>query len=128
MLEEGIDIVFETSMRSVETSSEVAKVSLDNGQTLMADFLVAADGYDSVLRSLVGTKADDEETPPQQHLYLTFLLPLEILNQYDELRHLVIPSNVSKSLYSSSELHPWVNLGDTMAGVGLFYGHEPYRE
>jgi len=101
-LEEGIDIAFETTMRSVETCSELAKVSLDNGQTLVADFLVAADGYDSGLRSLVGSMAEeDEETPSQQHLYLTFLLPLEVLNQHDELNHMVIPSNVSTSLISS---------------------------
>jgi salicylate hydroxylase len=107
VLEEGIDIAFETTMLSVETSSEIAKVLLDNGQILVADFLVAADGYDSVLRSMVGTTAEkDQETPPPQHLNLTFLLPVEVLDQDDELRDLMTLSDVSISLSFSFEWHP----------------------
>lgn len=94
-------------MLSVETSSEIAKVSLDNGQTLIADFLVAADGYDSVLRSMVGTTAEqDQETPSPQHLNLTFLLPVEVLEQDEELRDLMTLSDVSISLSFSFEWHP----------------------
>lgn len=100
VLAEGIDIAFETTMLSVETSSEIARVSLDNGQTLVADFLVAADGYDSVLRSMVGTTAEkDQETSLPQHLHLTFLLPVEVLDQDDELRDLMTLSDVSISFY-----------------------------
>jgi len=99
--EEGIDIIFETRMLSVETSPEIVKVSLDNGQTLVADFLVAADGYDSVLRPMVGTTVEkDQETPLSQHLHMTFLLPVEALHQDDELRHLITPSDVSIIIFS----------------------------
>jgi len=108
VLEEGIDVVFETTVLSVETSSEIAKVLLDNGQILVADFLVAADGYDSLLRSMVGTTAEkDQESPPLlQHLNLTFLLPVEVLDQDDELRDLMTPSDVSISLSFAFERHP----------------------
>ncbi|KIM36273.1 hypothetical protein M413DRAFT_31860 [Hebeloma cylindrosporum] len=112
VLEEGIDIAFETTMISVETSSKIAKVSLDNGQTLVADFLVAADGYYSVLRSMVGTTTEkDQEASPPQHLHLTFLLPVETLNQDDELRDLMTPSDWLLWLGSGYVIH--MNLTNT---------------
>ncbi|KAF8965779.1 hypothetical protein BDZ97DRAFT_755760 [Flammula alnicola] len=88
--EEGIPISFGAMVTDVQRSPENARVILDNGQTLTADFVIAADGFNSFLRPIV-TRVPDEQakTPSEKHLHMTFLLPVELLNEDDDLKSLM---------------------------------------
>ena len=64
-------------------------VELRSGERLYADVIVGADGYDSILRPLV-TEFNDFKNQ-DMHLFLTFVIPVDLLRADKELRSLVDP-------------------------------------
>ncbi|KAF9564023.1 FAD/NAD(P)-binding domain-containing protein [Agrocybe pediades] len=90
--DEGVQISYSTAVTSVHTSPELATVNLDNGEELTADFIVCADGFDSAFRPLVTSADMDDGKEKKKHLALTYILPVDVINQDDELRPLMDPS------------------------------------
>jgi flavin-dependent dehydrogenase len=70
----------------IGADSETVSVSLEGGETLSADVVVGADGYDSLVRGVVTGKKD--EGMGENHLIITYTIPASLLEADDELRHL----------------------------------------
>jgi len=68
-------------------------ISLEGGETLSADVVVGADGYDSLVRGVVTGKKD--EGKGEKHLIVTYTIPASLLEADDDLRHLRSPTVVS---------------------------------
>lgn len=64
-------------------------VKLRTGERLYADVIIGADGYDSILRPFV-TEFDDFKDQ-DLHLFLTFVIPVDLLRADKDLRGLVDP-------------------------------------
>ncbi|KDR66463.1 hypothetical protein GALMADRAFT_259251 [Galerina marginata CBS 339.88] len=114
--DEGVNLSFSTTVTGVRTTPDDAIVTLDNGQTIMADFLVVADGYDSELRSLVtGVDDEDDRIPEQLHLAVAFTIPVELVCQDEELRPLTNPANWSLWIGPGFVLHGFINGGKDLS-------------
>ncbi|CAA7263406.1 unnamed protein product [Cyclocybe aegerita] len=72
-----------------------ATVTLESGEQLSADVVVAADGYDSVLRPIVTEEDEDDVLVEEQerHLTTTILLPGDILKGDKELETFLNPQD-----------------------------------
>ena len=70
----------------IGADSETVSISLEGGETLSADVVVGADGYDSLVRGVVTGKKD--EAKEEKHLIATCTIPASLLEADDELRHL----------------------------------------
>ena len=93
--DEGVHISLSTSVTNLVTDPDTASVTLSNGETLSADFIVVADGYDSAFRALVtGVDDEDNRIPERKHGAATFILPVSLVSQDEELKPLMNPSNV----------------------------------
>ncbi|PPQ79021.1 hypothetical protein CVT25_002330 [Psilocybe cyanescens] len=91
--EDGVNVLSAT-VTTMHSSPDNATITLDDGQTLSADFLVCADGYDSTFRSIVtGVEDDDDlDTPPKAHLITTFILPMDVIRQEKVLQYNTDPA------------------------------------
>ncbi|KIK03269.1 hypothetical protein K443DRAFT_676942 [Laccaria amethystina LaAM-08-1] len=83
-VKEGVTFRFNTKV--IGADSETVSVSLEGGETLSADVVVGADGYDSLVRGVVTGKKD--EGKGEKHLIMTYTIPASLLEADDELRHL----------------------------------------
>ena len=84
---EGVTFKFNSLV--VEANPASGYVELRTGERLYADVIVGADGYDSILRPLV--VEFDEFKNQDMHLFLTFVLPIDLLRADKELRSLADP-------------------------------------
>jgi 2-polyprenyl-6-methoxyphenol hydroxylase-like FAD-dependent oxidoreductase len=123
--DEGVSISFSTSATGVHTSADDAIVTLDNGQTLAADFLVVADGYDSELRTLVtGIDDDDDRISQQKHLAVAFMLPVDLVCRDEELRPLMNPAHVCFPIFLSVYpllISEYIYSGHYGLGLAMFF-------
>lgn len=87
---EGVTFKFNSLVVNADPVS--GYVELCTGERLYADVIVGADGYNSILRPLV-TEFDDFKNE-DMHLFLTFVLPTELLLADKDLRKLVDPQVV----------------------------------
>ena len=87
-------VIFQFNTRVVGADSASGYVELHTGERLYADVIVGADGYDSILRPLV-TEFNDFQNL-DMHLFLTFVIPVDLLKADDDLRALVNPRVVSQ--------------------------------
>lgn len=86
-VKEGAEIQFNTRVVSVDSSGP--SVTLESGETLFADVVVGADGYDSLLRQVV-TNSDDEPPDAQdRHVIVTFLVPVARMKEDEDLKKLL---------------------------------------
>lgn len=76
-------VVFQYNSRVVDADSASGYVELHTGERLYADVIVGADGYDSILRPLV-TEFDNFQNQ-EMHLFLTFVIPVELLRMDKDL-------------------------------------------
>jgi 2-polyprenyl-6-methoxyphenol hydroxylase-like FAD-dependent oxidoreductase len=81
-LREGVDIRYNSEVDSFD--KDTVTVKLKNGQTLSADFVVCADGPDSIERHHI----TEEEAPPfTTYVVLSLSIPAESLRADPELKH-----------------------------------------
>ncbi|KJA23673.1 hypothetical protein HYPSUDRAFT_39515 [Hypholoma sublateritium FD-334 SS-4] len=95
---EGVPLLYNTSVDDVTISAEGATLALSTGQTLDADIVIAADGWNSALRERVVPDApalqvvtEEQVTAPaspEHVLHLMFTVPTEKLAEDAELRFL----------------------------------------
>lgn len=80
----------------MQSSPDNATITLDDGQTVSADLMICADGYDSKFKSIVTGVEDDEDpfTPPKSHLLLTWTLPMDAIRQDKVLQYNTDPAQV----------------------------------
>lgn len=104
--EDGVNVLSAT-VTTMHSSPDNATITLDDGQTLSADFLVCADGYDSTFRSIVtGVEDDDDlDTPPKAHLITTFILPMDVIRQEKVLQYNTDPAQVRHSICTVDMYH-----------------------
>ncbi|KAF8889731.1 hypothetical protein CPB84DRAFT_1963979 [Gymnopilus junonius] len=123
--DEGVDISPSTSVTSLVTDPDTASVTLDNGETLSADFVVVADGYDSAFRALVtGVDDEDNKIPERRHGAATFILPLSLVSQDEDLRRVMDPSNWLIWIGAGFVLHcSFTNEGKDLATT-ITYNHD----
>ncbi len=99
-------LFYNTAVDNVTTSAEGATLTLNNGQTLAADIVIAADGWHSALREHVAPDrptaleiiAGDQGSASslaENVLHLTFTVPIDTLAQDDELSFLTDRTLVS---------------------------------
>ena len=87
----------------IGADSETVSVSLEGGETLSADVVVGADGYDSLVRGVVTGKKD--EGKGEKHLIATCTIPASLLEADDELRHLRSSTVVSGILVDDARCY-----------------------
>ncbi|KAF6752786.1 hypothetical protein DFP72DRAFT_903612 [Ephemerocybe angulata] len=90
--EAGVEFLYDAEV--VDVDSENVSVTLKGGQTLQADVIVAADGYDSTVRPLVMEEDSSEESGESIH-YFNFEIPADIIQADEDLVSLVRPSEWS---------------------------------
>ena len=84
---EGVTFKFNSQVVNADPAS--GYVRLRTGERLYADVIIGADGYDSILRPLV--VEFDEYKNQDMHLFLTFVIPVDLLRADKDLRTLVDP-------------------------------------
>ena len=84
---EGVTFKFNSQVVGADNVSGCVK--LRTGERLYADVIIGADGYDSILRPIV-TEFDDFKDE-DMHLFLTFVVPVDLLRADKDLRVLVDP-------------------------------------
>jgi salicylate hydroxylase len=84
---EGVTVKFNSLV--VDADPQLGFVKLRTGERLYADVIIGADGYDSILRPFV-TEFDDFKDQ-DMHLFLTFVIPADILRGDKDLRGLLDP-------------------------------------
>ena len=84
---EGVTFKFNSQVVNANPAS--GYVELRTGERLYADVIVGADGYDSILRPLVSEFDDFKDQ--DMHLFLTFIVPVDLLRAEKDLRGLVDP-------------------------------------
>lgn len=84
---EGVTFLFNTRVVGADSASRC--VELHTGERLYADVIVGADGYDSILRPLVSEFDDFQNS--DLHLFLTFVVPVDLLRADKDLRAFVNP-------------------------------------
>ena len=82
-------VTFKFNAHVVDADPALGFVKLRTGERLYADIIVGADGYDSILRPFV-TEFDDYKDQ-DMHLFLTFVIPVDLLLADDDLKGLVDP-------------------------------------
>ena len=82
-------VTFKFNSHVVDADPVAGYVKLRTGERLYADVIIGADGYDSILRPFV-TEFDDFKDE-DMHLFLTFVIPVELLLADNDLRGLVNP-------------------------------------
>lgn len=94
-IREGVEIAYEARVEDIDRSGSLPTVNLDTGESLTADVVIVADGYDSPLRPLV-TDVPDEETVDlsDKIIVVNFILPLSAVLQDKELADIIHPSEV----------------------------------
>lgn len=85
--QEGVTFKFNSQV--IDADPVNGCVTLRTGEELYANVIVGADGYDSILRPLV-TEFDDFINQ-DMHLFLTFVIPIDVLQADKDLRGLVDP-------------------------------------
>jgi salicylate hydroxylase len=95
---EGVTVKFNSLV--VDADPQLGFVKLRTGERLYADVIIGADGYDSILRPFV-TEFDDFRDQ-DMHLFLNFIVPVDLLRADKDLRNLVDPRVVCPSLLSMS--------------------------
>jgi salicylate hydroxylase len=76
----------------VDADPVAGYVKLRTGERLYADVIIGADGYDSILWPLV--TEFDAFKDQDMHLFLTFVIPADLLLADEDLRDLVDPQVV----------------------------------
>ena len=82
-------MTFKFNAEVIDADPVSGSVKLRTGERLYADIIIGADGYDSILRPFV-TEFDDFKDQ-DMHLFMTFVLPVELLLADKDLRDLVDP-------------------------------------
>ena len=82
-------VTFKFNAEVIDADPVSGSVKLRTGEWLYADVIIGADGYDSILRPFV-TEFDDFKDQ-DMHLFLTFVLPVDLLLADDDLSDLVDP-------------------------------------
>lgn len=91
--EAGVRFLFDNKVVGIEGENLPVSIRLENGQSLSADFVVVADGYNSSLRSLV----TEDVMEKKRRMILAFTIPRELMAADDDLRRLLDhPNHVSK--------------------------------
>jgi salicylate hydroxylase len=85
--QEGVTFKFNSLV--VDADPQLGFVKLRTGERLYADVIIGADGYDSILRPFV-TEFDDFKDQ-DMHLFLTFVIPVDVLRNDKDLRGLSDP-------------------------------------
>jgi salicylate hydroxylase len=84
---EGVTFKFNSLV--VDANPASGYVELRTGERLYADVIVGADGYDSILRPLV--IEFDEFQDQDMHLFLSFIVSVDLLRADKDLRALADP-------------------------------------
>ncbi|KAH9475903.1 FAD-dependent monooxygenase OpS4 [Psilocybe cubensis] len=87
---QGVDIKYNS--RVIGADSETGYVSLENGEQVYGDVIIAADGYNSAMRDIV--VGEENNTNPEKTLILSFGLPSCVLQGDPELQS-VVDSNAT---------------------------------
>ena len=82
-------MTFKFNAEVIDADPVSGSVKLRTGERLYADIIIGADGYDSILRPFV--TEFDEFKDQDMHLFMTFVLPVELLLADKDLRDLVDP-------------------------------------
>jgi salicylate hydroxylase len=94
-VKEGAQIRFNTCV--TEVNSSAASVTTESGETIFADVIIGADGYDSLLRQVVTDSEDEPPNAQDRHVIVTFTIPVHEMESDQDLRKLLNLSEVSCS-------------------------------
>lgn len=94
-VKEGAQIRFNTCVTEVD--SLAASVTTEYGETIFADVIVGADGYDSRTRQVVTESEDKPPNALDRHVIVTFTIPVHDLESDQDLKPLLNLSEVSIS-------------------------------
>jgi len=121
-------VTFKFNSHVVDADPEAGYVRLRTGERLYADVIIGADGYDSILRPLV-TEFDDFKDQ-DMHLFLTFVIPVDLLLADRDLRGLVVDSRVWTYWFGDGYVFhaSMVNFGRDYS-ISVIQNHElPFRK
>ncbi len=109
-VESGAKLRFSARVVDVDTSK--GRVTLESGEVLKADIVVAADGFDSDLRQAVTEDADVPPDATDAHVVATFQVPMAAIRADPALAALCDPRDVrppspaAKAKYNILSSHP----------------------
>lgn len=112
-VKEGAKIRFNTCVTEVDSST--ASVTTESGETIFADVIVGADGYDSVLRQVVTDSEDEPPNAQDRHVIVTFTIPVHEMESDGDLRELLNLSEVSCPVPDLTEIEK--TYGGVMDGL-----------
>ncbi|KAF5308965.1 hypothetical protein D9619_013771 [Psilocybe cf. subviscida] len=104
-VKEGAKIRFNTCVTEVDSST--ASVTTESGETIFADVIVGADGYDSVLRQVVTDSEDEPPNAQDRHVIVTFTIPVHEMESDGDLRELLNLSEVGGKDLTATIIHTY---------------------
>jgi len=111
-IQEGVRIRYNSKV--VEVDSDAVAVTLENGERIVSDVVIGADGFNSLVRTtVIGKKVPETR---EREVSLTFTIPTDVMREHEDLRSLVENSNWSVWLGDQYLLHgSLVNSGQTFS-------------
>ncbi|KAF8901152.1 hypothetical protein CPB84DRAFT_1729902 [Gymnopilus junonius] len=97
-------VTFHLNSQVLNADSITGSVLLHTGEKLYGDIIIGADGYDSILRSIVTDEVQEQEAK-EGHVILSFTISTNILEADEELRGLMDPSAWSIWIGESHIIH-----------------------
>ena len=92
-VKEGVEFRFNSTI--VDADNVAVSVTLDSDEVLYADVIIGADGFDSLLRQVVTDSGDEPPDVTDTHVIATFLIPVHLMEDDEDLRMLLNARNVS---------------------------------
>lgn len=93
-VKEGVEFRFNSTI--VDADNVAVSVTLESEEVLYADVIIGADGFDSLLRQVVTDSGDEPPDVTDTHVLATFLIPIHLMEEDEDLRKLLNARNVSE--------------------------------
>ncbi|KAF9483291.1 FAD/NAD(P)-binding domain-containing protein [Pholiota conissans] len=90
-VKEGVEFRFNSTI--VDADNVAVSVTLDSEEVLYADVIIGADGFDSLLRQVVTDSGDEPPDVTDTHVIATFLIPVHLMEDDEDLRMLLNARN-----------------------------------
>jgi salicylate hydroxylase len=91
-IQEGVK--FRYNSKVVGVNSETVVVTLDSGEQIFSDVIVGADGFNSLVRSVVA--GEDVPATRERDVSLNFTIPTEVIKAHKDLQSLATNSDVRR--------------------------------
>lgn len=89
-IQEGVQIRYNSKV--VHVDSETVSVTLEDGERIVSEVVVGADGFSSLVRTAVNGKTVPETR--ERDVSLTFTIPTDVMKQDEDLKPLANNSDV----------------------------------